>query len=164
MSKNGPPHVSGPSLPYLVHRIARLLDHRINAIARRDGLKIESIRTLLRLWANDHQRVGDLAEATSIEQSALSHMLKRLESDGLVARKKVVDDSRSTIISLTNEGRRIARKYGPLFRKFEEASLAAIPASDRVFFKQMLLDVYERLRSERQEAALPAPTRKVRCK
>ena len=148
MKKSGPPHVSGPSLPYLVHRIARLLDRRINAIARSDGLKIESVRTILRLWANDHQRVGDLADATSFEQSALSHMLKRLEHDGLVTRKKLDDDSRSTIISLTIEGRRVARKYGPLFREFEEASLAAIPAPDRAAFKQMLLDVYDRLRNE----------------
>ena len=135
-----------PSLPYLIHRIARHLEERINGEARADGLKVEGIRTLLRLRAQDRQRVGELAASTSIEQSALSHMLKRLESDGLVARGKIVDDdSRSKIVSLTPRGRRMAQKYAPLFSDFEEASLGDLSPADRRRLKAMLIGVYDRL-------------------
>jgi DNA-binding MarR family transcriptional regulator len=139
------PHVEGPSLPYLIHRIARLLEHRINRLAKADGLKVEGIRILLRLWAADRQRVGDLAEATSIEQSALSHMLTRMESAGFIARSKALDEGRSVVISLTAAGRRKAQKYGPIFREMEEASLAGLPASERQRLKEALAGVYSRL-------------------
>jgi DNA-binding MarR family transcriptional regulator len=139
------PHVDGPSLPYLIHRIARRLDNRINRLAKADGLKVEGIRILLRLWADDGQRVGDLAAATSIEQSALSHMLSRMESAGLVARGTVSGEGRSVTVSLTPSGRRKAQKYGPLFRDMEEASLEGLPAAERRRLKKILNDVYVRL-------------------
>jgi DNA-binding MarR family transcriptional regulator len=145
VTKERRPHVDGPSLPYLIHRIARLLEHRINGLAKADGLRIEGIRILLRLWAADRQRVGDLAEATSIEQSALSHMLTRMESAGLIARFKSLDEGRSVVISLTAAGRRKAQKYGPIFREMEEASLAGLAASERRSLKETLAGVYSRL-------------------
>ena len=134
------------SLPFLIHRIARRLENDINATAKDDGLKIEGIRILLRLLRSDHQRVGQLAIATSIEQSALSHMLKRMQADGFVTRGKAVDDdSRTTLVSLTMRGRRMAQKYAPRFKEIDEAWLAGLTRPDRHRLKQMLTVIYERL-------------------
>lgn len=138
-----------PSLPYLIHRIARRLEYRVNRAGKADGLRIEGIRILLRLLRDDHQRVGELAEATSIEQSALSHMLKRMESDGFLTRGKVVTaDSRTVIMSLTIRGRRLAQKYAPMFQALDELSLSGLPAPERTRLKKLLVDVYERLAEE----------------
>jgi DNA-binding MarR family transcriptional regulator len=135
-----------PSLPYLIHRIARRLESRINRAAKADGLRIEGIRILLRLLRGDHQRVGDLAESTSIEQSALSHMLRRMETDGFVTRGKVAhDDSRTVVISLAMLGRRMAKKYAPMFQEFENASLEGLSLPERRRLKEMLIGVYERV-------------------
>ena len=138
-----------PSLPYLIHPIARRLEYRVNRAAKADGLRIEGIRILVRLLRDDHQRVGELAEATSIEQSALSHMLKRMESDGFLTRGKVVAaDSRSVIMSLTIRGRRLAQKYAPMFQGLDELLLSGLPAPERTRFKKLLIDLYERLADE----------------
>lgn len=135
-----------PSLPFLMHRIARRLEQRVNRAGKADGLRIEGIRVLVRLLREDHQRVGDLAESTSIEQSALSHMLKRMESDGFLTRGKVVDaDSRTVIMSLTPRGRRLAQKYAPMFRALDELLLSGLPAPERTRLKKLLVDLYERL-------------------
>jgi DNA-binding MarR family transcriptional regulator len=135
-----------PSLPYLIHRIARRLEEHINRAGKADGLRIEGIRILLRLLSDDNQRVGELAESTSIEQSALSHMLKRMEGDGFVSRaKEADDDSRSVIISLTVLGRRMAKKYAPLFQNFENASLVGLSVPERRRLKTLLIGVYERV-------------------
>ena len=136
------------SLPYLIHRIARRLEHRVNRAGKADGLRIEGIRILLRLLRTDHQRVGELAEATSIEQSALSHMLKRMESDGFLTHGKVAADSRTVIISLTIRGRRLAQKYAPMFQALDELSLSGLPALERTRLKKLLVDLYERLADE----------------
>ena len=101
---------------------------------------------MLRLFNDDHQRVGELAESTSIEQSALSHMLKRMEGDGFVSRAKEADaDSRSVIISLTVLGKRMAKKYAPLFQNFENASLLGLSVPERRRLKTLLIGVYERV-------------------
>lgn len=151
-----------PSLPYLIHRISRLLDKKVNAVSKADGLRTENIRILLRLLERGgDQRVGQLAEATSIEQSALSHMLKRMEAQGLVRRGKVVDhDSRSVIVSLTLRGRRIATKYGPIFRGIDQASLDGVSQAESRVLKQMLIDIYDRLLNN--DVASPTASARVR--
>jgi DNA-binding MarR family transcriptional regulator len=140
------PWLDEPSLPYLIHRIARRLDQHVNSVARVDGLKVEGIRILLRLLANDRQRVGDLAQATSIEQSALSHMLKKMETEGMIARRKEPGDSRSVLVNLTRKGARLARKYAPLFAGLEASSLDGLAATERRRLKAALVAVYQRLR------------------
>ncbi len=140
------PQDDQPSLPFLIHRIASRLERQINGVAKEDGLKIEGIRILLRLLRGGDQRVGQLANATSIEQSALSHMLKRMESDGLVSRGKTLDrDGRTALVALTLRGRRLAKKYAPLFRATDEAWMNGLSLPDRRRLKRMLTDIYERL-------------------
>jgi len=135
-----------PSLPFLVHRIASRLEHQINRAAKVDGLKIEGIRILLRLLRGGDQRVGQLAIATSIEQSALSHMLKRMEASGLVSRGKAEErDVRTALVSLTLRGRRKAQKYAPLFKAIDDAWMEGISLPDRRRLKQMLRNIYERI-------------------
>jgi DNA-binding MarR family transcriptional regulator len=136
-------------LPYLIHRIASRLERHINAAAKEDGLKVEGIRILLRLLRGGDQRVGQLAKATSIEQSALSHMLKRMEANGLITRGKAEKhDSRTALVALTLHGRRMAKKYAPLFKSTDEAWMDGLSLTDRRRLKQMLTAIYERISSD----------------
>ena len=138
-----------PSLPYLIHRIASRLERQINRAAKGDGLKIEGIRILLRLLRGGDQRVGQLADATSIEQSALSHMLKRMEAANLVTRGKAVKaDSRMALVTLTLRGRRMAQKYAPLFKKTDEGWMEGLSLRDRRRLKEMLNNIYERISAD----------------
>jgi DNA-binding MarR family transcriptional regulator len=150
-----------PSLPYLIHRIASRLEHQVNRAAKEDGLKIEGIRILLRLLRGGDQRVGQLAYATSIEQSALSHMLKRMETANFVTRGKALkNDSRMALVSLTLRGRRMAQKYAPLFKETDEAWMEGLSLRDRRRLKQMLSNIYERISAnfiESNEIAETAP-------
>jgi DNA-binding MarR family transcriptional regulator len=148
-----------PSLPYLVHRIASRLERQINRLAKDDGLKIEGIRILLRLLRGGDQRVGQLAYATSIEQSALSHMLKRMEAANLVTRGKAVkDDSRMALVSLTMRGRRMAQKYAPLFKQTDEVWMEGLSLRDRRRLKQMLNNIYERISADFVDSRDSAPS------
>ena len=135
-----------PSLPYLVHRIASRLEHQVNRTAKEDGLKIEGIRILLRLLRGGDQRVGELANATSIEQSALSHMLKRMEASAFIVRDKIEKrDRRGALVSLTLRGRRMAKKYAPLFKAIDESWMDGLSLVDRRRLKELLNNIYERI-------------------
>ena len=51
-------------------------------------------------------RMSTLAESAHLTQSALSRLVSRLESDGLVERKACEQDRRSLYVALTADGRR----------------------------------------------------------
>jgi DNA-binding MarR family transcriptional regulator len=51
-------------------------------------------------------RMSTLAESAHLTQSALSRLVSRLESDGLVERKACEQDRRALFVALTADGRR----------------------------------------------------------
>ncbi len=78
-----------PSIVYLIHRIAARLEDSINAKARKYRLRIGEIRVLMRILSHGDLNVGQLASMTSIEPSALSHLLRRLVQEGWVTRAAI---------------------------------------------------------------------------
>ena len=61
--------------------------------------------TLTLLWEKDAQIVSELALGLSMETSTLTPLIKRLESDGLVTRKRSSHDERRVVVNLTERGR-----------------------------------------------------------
>jgi DNA-binding MarR family transcriptional regulator len=60
---------------------------------------------MLALWARSPRTVRDIGEALTLEPATLSPLLKRLESAGLITRKRKVDDERALDVELTDAGR-----------------------------------------------------------
>lgn len=65
---------------------------------------------MLALWEESPRTVRELSEALSMESATLSPMLKRLESNGLVTRARVVGNERSLAVGLTAEGRELRER------------------------------------------------------
>lgn len=65
---------------------------------------------MLALWEESPRTVRELSEALSMESATLSPMLKRLESNGLVTRDRVVGNERSLAVGLTAEGRELRER------------------------------------------------------
>lgn len=59
---------------------------------------------LMCLWTEDARSVGALGHALSLDSSTLTPMLKRLEAQGLVTRRRDSADERRVIVTLTAEG------------------------------------------------------------
>lgn len=68
------------------------------------GLTYPQYLVLLVLWDRGTVTVKDLAAALQLEYGTLSPLLKRLETRGLVQRRRRADDERSVQIALTSEG------------------------------------------------------------
>lgn len=69
------------------------------------GLTHPQYLVLLALWERSPRSVGELAEALALDPGTLSPLLKRLESAGLVDRRRVPGNERSLAVTLTAEGR-----------------------------------------------------------
>ncbi|KQO96941.1 MarR family winged helix-turn-helix transcriptional regulator [Leifsonia sp. Leaf264] len=68
------------------------------------GLTHPQYLVMLALWERSPRTVRDLGDALQLEPATLSPLLKRLETQGYVARDRNPDDERALNITLTDAG------------------------------------------------------------
>ena len=71
---------------------------------RKLGVTYPQYLVLVVLWERGPLGVGDLASALRIDFGTLSPMLKRIESKGLVTRRRQPTDERRVLVDLTPKG------------------------------------------------------------
>ena len=74
------------------------------------GLTYPQYLAMLVLWQRDGLMVSELGERLSLDSGTLTPLLKRLESAGLIARIRALEDQRRVHITLTAAGRRLKAK------------------------------------------------------
>jgi DNA-binding MarR family transcriptional regulator len=134
-----------PSIVYLIHRIAVRLEDSINAKARKYRLRVGEIRVLMRILNYGDLTVGELAEMTSIEPSALSHLLRRLDTEGWVTRKRSDKDNRLVLVSLTPRGRQFAATLQPYLFEYNDAATNGIKADALTALREQLTSIYQNI-------------------
>jgi DNA-binding MarR family transcriptional regulator len=82
------------------NRVTRLYRPLLEAL----GLTYPQYLAMLVLWEASPRTVGALGEALDLESSTLTPLLKRLETQGLVARTRDPQDERRVVITLTDAG------------------------------------------------------------
>lgn len=134
-----------PSIAYLIHRIAVRLEDSINAKARKFRLRIGEIRVLMRILDHGDLFVGQLAEMTSIELSALSHLLRRLDEEGWIVRNRDAKDSRLVLVSLTERGYKFAAMLQPYIREYNDALIQGIRSDQIALLRSQLENIYQNI-------------------
>ena len=91
----------------LMDRYARTMSALERALEQEHGLGVSEYEVLERLASpdKDQRRMQELAEAVHLSQSALSRVVGRLETDGLVVRGMCAHDRRGIYACLTDAGR-----------------------------------------------------------
>jgi MarR family transcriptional regulator, organic hydroperoxide resistance regulator len=74
------------------------------------GLTYPQYLTLLALWETDGVAVKRLGEQLALDSATLTPLLKRLEAQKLVTRRRDADDERVVRIHLTDRGRALRAK------------------------------------------------------
>jgi DNA-binding MarR family transcriptional regulator len=82
------------------------------------GVTYPQYLVLIVLWERGSQGVGDLAGLVRLDLGTLSPMLKRLESKGLVTRRRQADDERRVHIALTPKGHSLRKKTEQMLGEF----------------------------------------------
>lgn len=103
------------------HRVTCVLDR---ALQSEHGISNSEFAVLEQLAAAGPEcglRMHELGEHAHVTQSALSRLVARLESDGLVERQACSDDRRSVFIRLTPDGRTLYRAARPTQRAVLQA-------------------------------------------
>jgi len=74
------------------------------------GLTYPQYLVMLVLWENDGMSVGQIGELLFLDSGTLTPLLKRLEKQGLVERKRRVEDDRTVENRVTPEGRALQER------------------------------------------------------
>ncbi|MGC3028856.1 MarR family winged helix-turn-helix transcriptional regulator [Burkholderia sp. DN3021] len=74
------------------------------------GLTYTQYITIIALWEQDNQTVGQLGEKLFLESNTLTPILKKLEAMGYLERYRDPSDERQVLVSLTKSGRRVREK------------------------------------------------------
>jgi DNA-binding MarR family transcriptional regulator len=145
-------NVAGSALPRLdqqlcfalysaVNRVTRLYRPMLSAL----GLTYPQYLAMLALWERSPRTVGGLGEALDLDSGTVTPLLKRLEKQNLVRRRRDPADERRVIVELTEAGHALKARAADV-----PAALAcqiALPTSE-------LIELGERVR--RFKRHLPA--------
>ena len=85
------------------------------------GLTYPQYLAMLALWEHDGRTVAELGEALHLESSTMSPVLRRLETLGLLTKRRSTQDERVVHVHLTDAGRDLEDRLAPV-REAVEAS------------------------------------------
>ena len=91
-------------LCFPMYACARKIVNAYNPYLKPLGLTYTQYIVFMVLWDKESVNVGQLGEMLKLDAGTLTPLLKRLEKDGYVTRKRSKEDERVTIISITDKG------------------------------------------------------------
>ena len=111
------------------------------------GLTYTQYITFLVLWEQDGLSVGEICARLRLDSGTLTPLLKKMETEGWVERRRSAKDERSVQVFLTEKGRALKQKAADI-----PAKVGACIALDPLEAKQ-LYDILYRILDERTEEA-----------
>ena len=117
--------------PYLLNRIVNRINANLSEALKETGITVPIYRVLAVLIAGNGRTVNELAVYTVIEQSTLSKILARMESQGLVSREPNKQDGRVVEIHITDAGRNAYERVLPIALSHHEQAMAGLGPRER---------------------------------
>ncbi len=97
-------------LCFPLYACARQVVNRYTPLLKPLGLTYTQYILLMVLWENDGQTVGEIGRRLYLDNGTLTPMLKKMESQGYVERRRCKDDERVVKINLTESGWELREK------------------------------------------------------
>ena len=92
-------------LCFRFYTVSRLLTQIYYPLLKSLSITYPQYLVLMVLWEADHQPVNDIAKRLLLNTNTITPLLKRMETDGLIKRKKDKVDGRKVIVTLTKKGK-----------------------------------------------------------
>lgn len=102
------------------------------------GLSVNEFDVLINLGPHESCRHGDLADRVVLSRTALTRLIDRLSSRGLVTRDEDPDDNRSIRICLTDAGRQLRRAAARTNTRVVQTQFARLSPEDLTQLQEIL--------------------------
>lgn len=92
-------------LCFRLYAASRLIIQAYHPYLEPLGLTYPKYLALMVLWEKDERPVNHIARQMALETNTVTPLIQRMEREGLVTRRKGTEDTRQTIVSLTERGK-----------------------------------------------------------
>jgi MarR family transcriptional regulator, organic hydroperoxide resistance regulator len=140
-------------VPYLLNRAGVQVGLEFARAVAPLGVTVPMWRVMALLWESGDQRLGEIAEGTSIDVSTLSRLLLTLQRKQFIVRKRSGTDGRALSVSLTAKGREMTERIIPIAMRCEDVAIRGIRSNDLRRLKQLLTTVFTNLKTLDKELA-----------
>ena len=119
-------------------RASRRLGHFYDEVLSAGGLRATQYALMEQIARLDAPSLTDLAQALVLDRSALSHTLRPLERDGLIALRSTDDDRRIKRVELTERGHAKLAHCAKLWEQAQALFEAAFGAAEAAALRLQL--------------------------
>jgi DNA-binding MarR family transcriptional regulator len=88
-----------------MYSVSRLITQAYKPYLDNLGLTYPQYLVMLVLWENDEVSVNHITQKLLLNTNTVSPLLKRMEKQGLVERRRSKEDERAVIVKLTKKGK-----------------------------------------------------------
>jgi MarR family transcriptional regulator, organic hydroperoxide resistance regulator len=145
-------------LCFALHAASRAMTGCFRPLLDELGITYTQYAVLLVLWEHESVTLGFLCTQVQLDTGTLSPLLKRLEAQGLVTRRRRAEDERTVQLTITEAGRALRDRAAAAAARVEDT--AALPEHELVAMRDALRALAARLRGSPAlpavESALPA--------
>lgn len=149
--------MSQPSLEEQVvvtlRRIIRSVDLHSRLLLQQCGLTAPQLATLQETSRRQPVQAGVLAKAVCLSQPTMTGILDRLEQRGLALRARSGEDRRSVVVTLSEQGQRVAQSAPSLLQDHFRAKLAELADWEQTMILATLQRVAAMMDAERIDAS-----------
>lgn len=97
-------------LCFPVYAASRLITREYQPLLDRLEITYPQYLVLMVLWENDSLPVNDIAKRLILNTNTITPLLKRMEKQGLISRKRSEVDERKVLVQLTEKGKDLQEK------------------------------------------------------
>lgn len=108
----------------------RLSKEADNYLAKNSGISTSQAAVLIYLGYHDRCRLTDLAEGTGRNNAAITGLVTRMETDGLLERITLTSDRRAKAVALTDAGWALREQVMNDFRDFNDRLIKGLTDSE----------------------------------
>jgi len=119
-------------------RISSQMRRNYSESLRELNLYVGQDNLLYRLWLGDGVTQMQLSEHMKCEPPTVTNMVKSLEQNGFIYRKRDVQDARIMRIFLTDKGKALEKPVEYKWREQQEKLLQSISSEDRLILRHLM--------------------------
>jgi DNA-binding MarR family transcriptional regulator len=133
-------------LCFPVYAASRLITRIYQPYLDEIGITYPQYLVLLVLWEKDEVTVNEISRKLILNTNTTTPLLKRLETLGLVSRRRSGEDERKVIIALTAKGRKLQSRAADIPGKLSEGLTAgSMSVTDLIDLKDKLHVIIDHL-------------------
>ncbi|MBN2274145.1 MAG: MarR family transcriptional regulator [Bacteroidales bacterium] len=126
-------------LCFPVYAASRLITREYQPLLDKLEITYPQYLVLMVLWEKDGLPVNDIAKKLILNTNTITPLLKRMEQQGLISRKRSEKDERMVLVQLTKKGKRLQEKASKIPEALvKRLSDSKIKINDLVKLKESL--------------------------